>query len=88
MCGYLDYYWEECTKEEYEDIWENGDGTIVVKKEPIFEDGKGILWQMDHDPIGYKYYKANRKDCYYVFLCTKAMMDEIDKTALKELLVR
>lgn len=86
MCGYLDYNWEECTKEEYEDIWENGDGTIVIKKEPIFEDGQGILWQIDHDPIGYKYYKADKKDCYYVFLFTSKMMEEINQVIKDELL--
>jgi hypothetical protein len=37
-------------------------------------------------PEGYKYYKARRDSCHYVFLCTSEMMEEINQVIKDDLL--
>ena len=38
---YADYRWEECTKEEYDKLVK--DCYLLAKKEPIYDEGKGII---------------------------------------------
>lgn len=80
MSGYLDYNWEECTEGEYNSLKNSED--VIISKEPFFKEGCGIMWQIEHyndPPEGYKYYKARRDSCHYVFICKSEEVEALNR---------